>query len=114
METKLTQEQQDQVIEIIRTYRKLHDIVAEMDINIQDLNARLAAINTQKDQYLNDIRKNRETETNYFKGMVETYGPGKLNIETMEWTSQPVPDEITKGFSDIEPKIELQENDQST
>lgn len=83
--TKITEVEQNEVIELIRKYRNLHDQIAEIEVSIKDLEQTMKAMQDQKDGIINGIRDNRENEALLIDKFHNTYGPGKLNLETMEW-----------------------------
>jgi len=99
--TKITEQEQTEVIEMIKNYRNLHDRVAETLMNTKAVQEQMAKIqktlddmDTQKNALLNAIEDSRTKEKKWVGECIAKYGSGKLNLETMEWTSEehPSPD----------------------
>jgi hypothetical protein len=115
IKTKITEQEQNEVIEMIKTYRSLHDQVAETLMNtksVQDamnkIQKTLDDLDAQKNELLANIESNRDKERKWVGDLIAKYGNGKLNLETMEWTVPEEGETITTAPQESTPETKTE------
>jgi len=96
--TKIEPKEQEEVLDLIKTYRFYNDKIAECMVEIKNLE-------TKKNELIKSIEETREREMKWVGGMIDKYGAGRLNLESMEWHPDPVAPP-TVPEDDVEEKSE--------
>lgn len=82
---KLEQNELDAINELIVKYNNQHDDIIRVELSIKELETNLKSLNEKKDKLLNTIEDNRDLERTIVKALVDKYGEGKLDVQTLEW-----------------------------
>lgn len=93
---KITSEEQQEVIEIIQNYRKLHDNIAEIEVSMKDLDNMMKELRSKKDVIIDGIKDNRKREGVVIESMISKYGKGRLNLDEMNWLPNETNSETVK------------------
>lgn len=78
---KLDTGDQEKILITLLHYKKLHEDIAELEQQIRELQ-------DKKDLMLTDLQLSRADETLVLANFESKYGPGKLDIMTLEWVSE--------------------------
>lgn len=92
---KLSKDEMEVMLQKILHYKILHDKIIELERDI-------FKIQEQKDSLLTDLELSRADETYYLAQLEEKYGPGKLDVLSMDWVE-----------AELEEKIKTEEHDDS-
>jgi len=83
---KLTEEEIKQIKEMQAKYNQFVFELGSIEVQLQNVNATKSAIETEKDNIVEDIKKLGEREKELIEALKEKYGEGSINIETGEIT----------------------------
>ena len=84
---KLTEEELQQIKELQSQYNKFIFELGSIEAQLQNILATKLAIETEKNNTLEDIKKLGEREKELVSTLQEKYGQGSIDIETGEVTS---------------------------
>jgi len=77
--------EQQQILNLMDRYKKLHDEIARVEVSIVDFEKSLKMLHDDKDKVIKGIEDNRESESTIIKALVDKYGEGKLDLAKFEW-----------------------------
>ena len=81
---KLTEEEIKQIKEMQAKYNQFVFELGSIEVQLQNVNTTKSAIETEKNNIVEDIKKLGEREKELVKTLQEKYGNGNINIETGE------------------------------
>jgi prefoldin subunit 5 len=83
---QLTTEELQQIKDMQAQYNKFVFELGSIEVQLQNVNATKSAIETEKDNIVEDIKKLGEREKELIDALKGKYGEGSINIETGEIT----------------------------
>jgi hypothetical protein len=83
---KLTEEEIKQIKEMQAKYNQFVFELGSIEVQLQNVNATKSAIETEKNNIVEDIKKLGEREKELIDALKGKYGEGSINIETGEIT----------------------------
>jgi len=79
---ELTKEELESLKEVNTRYNNLLVSVGELEISLEDANARVTAIKAEKVNLMADYSSLKTKSEELSNKLVEKYGPGRIDIET--------------------------------
>lgn len=74
----LTKDERDYVLDLSRTYKKLHSEIGEIEKMIREFSEKTEIL-------INDLEQKRSEELNFLDQLSEKYGKGQIDIFTLKW-----------------------------
>jgi hypothetical protein len=75
---ELTKEEKDYVLDLSKTYKKLHSDIGEIEKMMKDFSDKAQIL-------LNDLKSKRAEELNFLETLTDKYGDGQIDIFTLKW-----------------------------
>lgn len=74
----LTKEERDYVLDLSRTYKKLHSEIGEIEKMMSDFSEKTEIL-------IKDLEGKRSEELNFLDQLSEKYGKGQIDIFNLKW-----------------------------